>query len=76
MCAVDDPWALVPTGLADPGLRVAAESLLSLAAGLLDAERQGAGAPLRAWTDRRRASGWAPADVDLQSLHHVEQEIP
>ena len=73
---VEDAWALVPTGLADPGLRAAARDCLALAADLLDAAAPGGGRAVRAWAERRADAGWAPAPVDLQSLHHVEQEIP
>ncbi len=85
---VDDPWSLVPTGLADPSLRASAEASLALAADLLDmhppvgtstgpspADATG-GDALRAWAERRRRSGWAVAHPDLLSHDSLEQEIP
>jgi len=71
---IDDAWALAPTGLADPGMRAAAESLLALAADLLDSGAPGDGAAVRTWAGRRAHAGWAPTFVDLQSLDHHEQE--
>jgi len=74
-CAhVDDPWPLVPSGLADPAMRQAAEACLTLAADLLDRSGPDGGGPVRAWAARRGAAGWAPPVIDLQSLHHLEQE--
>lgn len=76
-CAgVDDPWSLVPWGLADPTMRRAAEATLALAADVLDGGPTGGGRSVRAWVARRRATGWVPPVVDLQSVDHVEQEIP
>jgi len=36
----------------------------------------GGSRPVRDWTARRRANGWTPSAVDLQSLDHLEQETP
>jgi len=80
---VEDPWSLVPTGLVDPSMQDAAESCLTLAADLLDAVPPegpsggpGGGHAVRAFVGRRRASGWAPAVTDLQSLDQLELEAP
>ena len=76
-CAdLDDPWSLVPSGLADPGMLRAAEACLALATDVLDRHDPDGGGPVRAWAARRRATGWAPSAVDLQSLDHLEQETP
>jgi len=75
-CApVADPWPLVPTGTADPGMRRAAEQCMDLAAEVLERQRPGASTPVRWWTDRRRATAWEPTAPDLQSLVTLEQEI-
>lgn len=71
---VDDPWALVSTGLADPGMRAAAEALLALAADLLGSGAPGDGAAVRTWAEHRAHAGWSPTSADLQSVHHLEQE--
>ena len=73
---LEDPWSMVPTGVAHPSMRAAVECCLDLASDLLDDRRAGGGDTVRAWSTGRRASGWSPTGTDLQSMDRLEQEMP